>query len=520
MIETTAPKVEINGASMRGIITDRGWAGHLCALALSAVALVALFARDAADMTAIWWNASTYNHCMLIPPIAVWLVMQRRAELAALQPRIWLPGLGFVLLGGVGWILGEAAGIALFRHAGLVFMLQSLVPVILGPVVTRALLFPLFYLAFMVPAGEELVPMLQTITAKMCMGLLGLFGIPAHINGIFITIPNGYFEVAEACSGVKFLVAMVAYGALVANVCFKRWKLRMAFMAVSVIVPILANGLRAFGTIYVAHLTTSAAAEGFDHVVYGWFFFGFVMMLVMAIGWKFFDRGVNDPWLHGLVDQPARKARAPWAGASAAIALALVPLGWNAVSAATGRHFMPQQIALPAINGWTHAAVDGVLWAPTYKGADHALIGRYANAEGKTVDLAIVLYAWQGEGRELTAFGQGAAGKGEDAAWTWAADTASPKTGKAERIVARGPRSREALTYYRVNGVTTGEAGAVKLATLKARLLGGNQAAAAILVSAEDRPGKPARPTLDRFVAAMGPPGSLADALMIQARGH
>jgi exosortase/archaeosortase family protein len=58
--------------------------------------------------------------------------------------------------------------------------------------------------------------------------------------------------VAEACSGVKFLIAMVALGVLVANVCFRSWHRRAAFMALCVAVPILANGVRAWGTIYAA----------------------------------------------------------------------------------------------------------------------------------------------------------------------------------------------------------------------------------------------------------------------------
>jgi exosortase A len=517
-VNSMAERLPLKGYSIRSLMADRGWAGHLCALGVAALAIIALFAKDTAEMVAIWWDASTYNHCMFIPFITGWLVAQRREELAAFKPRLWLPGLGFVLLGGFGWILGEAAGIALFRHAGLVFMLQAMVPVILGPVVTRAVLFPLFYLSFMVPAGEELVPLLQTITADMCMALLALFGIPAHINGIFITIPNGYFEVAEACSGVKFLVAMIAYGALVSNVCFRAWKLRIGFMVLCVIVPIIANGLRAFGTIYVAHLTTAAAAEGFDHVVYGWFFFAFVMALVMAIGWKFFDRGVNDPWIEGLVDQPVQLNRTPWVGALAALSLVLIPQGWNAASAASGRHAMANTITLPEVKGWSRVKLEGFLWEPSYAGADHTLIGRYADAQGNTVDLAIVLYAWQEDGRELAGFGQGAAGKGDNAVWTWAENSASPNAGKAERIVARGPRSREALTFYRVGGVSTGDAGTVKLETLKARLMGRDQAAVAIIVSAEDLDGVPARPLIDSFVAALGAPGELADNLIRTAQ--
>src|SRR3546814_10607325 len=88
----------------------------------------------------------------------------------------------------------------------------------------------------------------------MSMVLLGLVDIPAHIEGIFITTPTGYFEVAEARSGVEFLIAMTAFGALVANVCFSSGKRRALFMLAAIVIPIVANGIRAFGTIYIAHL--------------------------------------------------------------------------------------------------------------------------------------------------------------------------------------------------------------------------------------------------------------------------
>jgi exosortase/archaeosortase family protein len=117
----------------------------------------------------------------------------------------------------------------------------------------------------------------------MSMAMLDMVGIPAHIEGIFITTPNGYYKVAEACAGVKFLVAMVAYGALVANMCFRAWSRRIAFMAACIIIPILANGVRAFATMYVGYLTTADTASSFDHVFYGWFFFAMVMALVMAL---------------------------------------------------------------------------------------------------------------------------------------------------------------------------------------------------------------------------------------------
>ncbi|MDB5683439.1 MAG: transrane protein EpsH, partial [Sphingomonas bacterium] len=242
------------------------WRGHLCVLAGAAMAILLLFRGDAADMVGLWWNSSTFNHCLFVLPIIGWLVWQRIPALAALRPRAWAPGLLIVAAGAFGWLLGDAAGVALARQAGVVMMIQGAVVACLGPAVARGLLFPLAYALFLVPAGEELVPMLQTLTAKMCMALLALVGVPAHIEGVFITISNGYFEVAEACSGVKFLVAMAAYSALVANVCFRSALRRTLFVAAALALPIVANGLRAWGTIYVAHLTDSDFAAGFDHV--------------------------------------------------------------------------------------------------------------------------------------------------------------------------------------------------------------------------------------------------------------
>ena len=215
-------------------LPDRRWSGwqtHLAALGTVWALLIALFSADVADIFAIWWNSSTFNHCLLIPPIIAWLVGQRVPELRRLTPAAWAPGLLLIGIGAVGWLLGDAAGLAFARHLGLIFMLQGAVIACLGPSVARGLVFPLAYALFMVPFGEEFVPIMQSVTAEIAMALLAIAGIPAHLEGVFITTPTGYFEVAEACAGVKFLIAMIAFGALVANVCFRSWRRRLGFMA-------------------------------------------------------------------------------------------------------------------------------------------------------------------------------------------------------------------------------------------------------------------------------------------------
>jgi exosortase A len=456
-------------------LTGEGSRTHLLALGAVSAALLLLFHRDAAQMASIWWNASTFNHCLLIPPLVGWLVWQRLPELRALAPAAWVPGLLLLAAGAVLWLLGEAGGLALARHAALVLMLQGAAIACLGPSVSRALAFPLFYLLFLIPVGEELVPAMQTVTAKMSMALLAVSGVPAYIEGIFISTPTGYFEVAEACSGVKFLIAMAAYGALVANVCFRSWPRRIAFMAAAILIPILANGIRAWATIFIAHHNGIETAEGFDHVVYGWVFFAVVIALLMAAGWPFFDRTLGDAWFNPeALRRPAGPQRRAVHVAAAAVAIAAAPPLWTAAVASAGTEAAPAAFQLPQVTGWEKAdARRGRPWLPHFAGADLLRVERYRNAAGQEVDLAVAVFARQEEGRELVGFGQGAAAP--DSAWAWTADAPPPPRGKAERIASNG-LEREVVSFYRVGSTLTGSPAKVKLETVKVRLLPGTGA--------------------------------------------
>ena len=489
--------------------TAPGWRDHLVGLGAVWAALLILFRSDAASMARVWWESSTFNHVMLIPPLIGWLVWQRRPELRRIAPAAWAPGLLLLAAGAGGWLLGEAGSLALARHAGLVLMLQGAAIACLGKAAARGLAFPLFFALFLIPVGEELVPPMQTVTAQIAMALLRLAQVPAHIDGVFISTPTGYFEVAEACSGVKFLIAMAAFGALAANVCFRSWRRRTAFVAACLVVPVLANGVRAWGTIYVAYLTgDNRFADSFDHVIYGGVFFALVTAVVMAAAWPFFDRKVDDPWYdpHDLQPEGAPAATRPRLAtvAAAAVALAAAAPLWPAVMASAGT-VPPPALALPDVPGWSPVTASGRPWSPTFAGADGFRMRRYRDSAGHDVDLALAVFARQGEGRELVGFGQGVVPP--DGSWAWTADAPAPPSGRAERIFSHGT-IREVRSYYRVGRILTGSPTAVKLETMKVRLLGGPQRAVAVILSAEE-PG--ARATLDAFARALGPVDRLAD---------
>lgn len=270
------------------------WRDALIQLAIAWIALFALAAREWSEMFHQYWNIDTYNHILLVPPIIAWLVTIRAEVLAKLAPRLWSPALGLVAIALAVWIAGRISGINLLAHAGAVGALQAAVVLVLGPRVSLAIVLPLGFMAFLVPFGDEIIPQLQMITAQIAISLTEWSGIPAEIDGIYIDTPVGLFIVAEACSGVKFLVAMVTLGVLVCFTAFESWKKRSLFMLACIVVPVIANGIRAWGTIYIAQSQGVEFAEGFDHIFYGWVFFAIVVAIILAGAWRHFEREPED----------------------------------------------------------------------------------------------------------------------------------------------------------------------------------------------------------------------------------
>lgn len=280
----TAPRVSLLAR------IEPAWRMPLAALGAAWAALIAVTAPSWGEMLHQWWNIDTYNHLLLVPFIIGWLAALKASELAKIPPRPFLPGLALVAAGLALWWAGRALDINLIAHAGAVGALQGAVIAVLGLRASLLLALPIGFASFLVPFGDEIVPPLQFITADIAIALTHWSGVPASIDGIYIDTPAGLFIVAEACSGVKFLIAMVTLGVLVSFTRFASWRRRALFIAACIIVPIIANGVRAWATIFVAQYVGAARATGFDHIVYGWVFFAIVVAALLAGAWRWFER--------------------------------------------------------------------------------------------------------------------------------------------------------------------------------------------------------------------------------------
>ncbi len=484
------------------------WRAALVRLGALWAVLIAVALADWRAMVAQWLNSSTYEHVVLVPAILAWLVWQRRTQLAAIKPQGWWPGLAALALAALLWVLGRFAGLAEASELGAVLMLIGGVLAVLGVRVGAGLVFPLAYMVFLVPAGDELVPALQAITAALTIALLHLTHVRAVSDGVFITTPAGLFVIAEACSGVKFLVAMLAFGALAANLCFVGWRRRAVFLLACVVVPILANGVRAWGTVYVAQSMGAAYAGGVDHIIYGWVFFAVVIAAIIGGAWRWFDR----PAGAAIVDADAINAslllarvqgRAMPLAAVLGIAVALGAAGW-VMAADRLEAAMPAQIALPEVVGWHRVDVAvNPAWSPRAAGAAHRLLGAYADGAGHRVDVFYALYAAQGSGRNAGAPGEGAVP--EDGDWAWQGPAPSPPQARIDRLLAAGGHQRLAQTTFHSGSLTTGGNLALRLHTMQSRLLLRAQPTAMLIISAEEAPGHPAAAAIGAFRAAIAP---------------
>ena len=484
------------------------WRQSLLMLGSAWIVLIALFLGDWRAMAAQWWDISTYNHILLVPAILAWLVALRRHELARFVPGAWWPGLIVVAGAAFVWVLGSFAGLSLARQLGAVVMLQGAALALLGPRVSAGLAFPLAYMLFLVPFGDELIPLLQLITAQITMALLALSGIPASLEGVFITTPTALFKVAEACSGVKFLIAMSAFAVLAANLCFRSSPRRIVFVAATLALAVLANGVRAWGSVVIAHWRGVEFAVGFDHIFYGWIFFAVIIALVLALGWRWFDRAPDDAQIdvEAIAASPLL-ARLERFGIGSGIALGatlMLAVGGLAWAAAADRLAaqLPPRVDLPAVEGWQRIDyAPREPWQPRHGGAAHRLLGRYADGQGITVDVSYALYASQGEGHEAGGFGEGALTP--ESAWDWAQPGPVVAGAQTDRLAA-GPVERLCATWYKTGDTVTGSNARLKLANMADRLLLRRRATAVLILSAEENSEHPAEHALTRFVAAIG----------------
>lgn len=402
---TSAPtphSLRVPAAGMHGLLTRSApWLAVAAAIVLQCV----VWNDSLFSLVATWFRSGTFSHCPLIVAISAVLVWHRRHTLQTLQPAPSAIGLAMVVAVNAVWLIGSAADVLSLQQFSVVAVIPVLVLAVLGRQIAGALAFPLCYLLFAVPVGESLVPPLMNFTAEFTIGALRLVGIPVFQDGFYFSTSAGDFEVAKACSGVRYLIASVALGALFSHLMFRTWKRRLWFTVATILIPLLANGVRAFLIVSIAHLSNMKLAVGIDHVIYGWIFFGFVMLLLFVVGLRFREPAPEPPVSNADVAPPSvSEAGAPWrclVAAAACTALGVVSAAWSENLHAPQPQTRTANLELASSLGpWVRQPRASDEWLPRFKTASVSTLASYAQGDVR-IEIFVALYPDQRQGLEM-----------------------------------------------------------------------------------------------------------------------
>lgn len=387
---------------MISVVRSRNFATVVLVL----VALLALHWTTFASLVHGWLSSTTYNHGFVIPLIVVFVAWHCRGDSSRAQTTIWWPGLFVVLVLSALWTVATLVHVQVVAQLASVGLVSAVVLTLAGPGQAAVFAFPLGYLFFTVPFGQGMVPALMEWTADFTVGALKLFGIPVLRDGLYFSTSNGNFEIAKACSGVRYLLASAAAGTAFAFFAFRSAKKRAIFIAVSLVVPLVANGIRAVGIVLIAHYSEMRLAMGLDHFIYGWVFFGFVIFLLFLVGGRFADRESTED--KSLEASPTRQLdfRAWRSGHVVALAIAVIsliaagPLSVNLRQAMDGQSSVMLPISATGETGWSGPGESRNPWVLGYRGADVNVAATYVH-ESTDIEVRIGLYRQQSQGREL-----------------------------------------------------------------------------------------------------------------------
>jgi exosortase len=257
--------------------------------ALTAISFVLLFAKPALLLADAWWNDPNSGHGMLLAPLSLWLAWK-----AGKYPNAKAqPVLGFAII----------VAAVLFRYAAdlaaeLFVMRGSMIMAGAGLVVWyagfRQLLhwwLPFTLVSLSIPVPEVILNTvalpLQFMASRIGAALLEWREIPVRLSGNVIRIPGQELFVAEACSGLRSLTALLSLGVLLGALFLRTLPMRVVLVAITIPIAILVNGVRVFLTGFLVLFVSPEMGQGFMHTSEGMVMFGGAFLITGLFTWLF-----------------------------------------------------------------------------------------------------------------------------------------------------------------------------------------------------------------------------------------
>ena len=360
-------------------------------------------------MVRLWNNSPMYSYGYSVPLIRAYLLWARRADFAGLRPQpSWFAGCATLLSAVTMTFAARVAGIQVLEQLAFLVSLAGAAFVLFGSAYVRKGWMALAYLLLMVPLWdgftEQLHEPFQRGSASIAVWLVHLAGVPATQDGNFIHLPDLVIEVARACSGVNYLVAVVALGLPLGYLYLQDFWRRAILLVSAVAVAGLSNGLRVALITVLAFYDVGSPLHGPGHVLHGLF--------VAGIGYAALFAGLHLLSRRPVAVAPERQTSALGAvpiSRPAAVALVVLFLLTGPGVLARSAEPLSGDAAAPSLPGstgeWTAetdaVSVPSLIDHATWSGADLELRRRYRRQDGVVVEAYVAHFTAQQHKKEL-----------------------------------------------------------------------------------------------------------------------
>lgn len=375
------------------------------------LSLLLLYRNVLIFMVRQWSTLDMYSHGFIIPLVSFYLILVKRKELSAMHPS---PSyvLGYVILicGLLMFLFGEVGSIIVLQSLSILPAIAGIIIVVLGFSFMKLLIIPVGYLIFMVPVWEmvtyNLHPPFQYFSAVMGGMILKLLEIPIHVQGNVLQLPNITFRVARECSGVNYLISILAIGIPLAWLFLDSMKKRFVLILFAIIIAICANGVRVALIGVLGYKGIARDLHGPFHVMQG-VSVSLIGYVVLSVGLWILRRRRSETLkaehkklTPNVLRENSSTARIFWPAISVVFLLIAVE-SYSHFRTPTPIPLKANLDLLPAqIDGWEAGDTVSSFIPYQYPGVDVELKRTYRKASD-TIDLYIGYFKYQEQGKEL-----------------------------------------------------------------------------------------------------------------------
>ena len=380
------------------------------AISLSILATIFFIAADTLSSLAARWGRmdESYSHGFLVVGIVCYLIYLQKDKLKSYTARPDILSALVLFLAVLFFGACKQLGINVLQEMLLPPIIWLSFVSIFGREFGKVILVPILFFYFAIPFWDYLAYPLQLITVWVNEFLLNIFSINAIIEGVFVTLPNiGVFEVAQGCSGLRYLIVGLTIASLFSILNLSRWKNRIVFILFAITFSLAANWIRVFIIIYVGHETNMTSSLIDDHDFFGWVVFAVSLVPVFVFA-HYLQRAEEGEGVDTSSDMSHCDVQSESATQSKTLVTTLgviilclaLPSTLTTVSANTEE--LPKLKLSNNLTDWKKLAVNvGVSNFSKIKGYSHSLKSSFYNSEQNIVMLNMYLFPHQSPGNEL-----------------------------------------------------------------------------------------------------------------------